>query len=64
VTAAPDKVPRPRLEQLATGGRMVIPVGPEGGMQRLRRITKTPEGLREETLEYVRFVPMTWEAEK
>jgi protein-L-isoaspartate(D-aspartate) O-methyltransferase len=59
VTAAPERVPRPLLEQLKMGGRLIIPVG--AGDQELIRITKTPEGLRREELLGVRFVPMTGE---
>jgi protein-L-isoaspartate(D-aspartate) O-methyltransferase len=68
VTAAPDHVPRPLLEQLAPGGRLVIPVGE--GVQQLevhRRLPEDgPEGpvyVREVVLP-VRFVPMTGEAER
>ncbi len=67
VTAAPDHVPRPLLEQLAPGGRLVIPVGE--GLQQLevhrRRLQDGPEGpvyVREIVLP-VRFVPMTGEAQ-
>lgn len=63
VTAAPEKVPQPLLDQLAEGGRLVVPVGGQGRMQWLKRYTKTAEGLQEETLEAVRFVPMTGEAQ-
>ena len=61
VTAAPDKVPRPLIEQLKVGGRMIIPVG--SWFQNLRLITKTSDGLREKNVMPVRFVPMTGEAE-
>jgi protein-L-isoaspartate(D-aspartate) O-methyltransferase len=65
VTAAPDHVPQPLIDQLKPGGRMVIPVGRTGGVQRLKRITKNNDGApNEETLDLVRFVPMTGEAEK
>jgi len=64
VTAAPDHVPEPLKEQLAPGGRLVIPVGPEGGVQELLVLTKTEHGLREEKLIPVRFVPMTGEAQR
>lgn len=64
LTAAPEKVPQPLVDQLALGGRLVAPVGSEGGLQWLRRYKKTPKGLTEETLEAVRFVPMTGEAQK
>jgi protein-L-isoaspartate(D-aspartate) O-methyltransferase len=60
VTAAPDHVPQPLIDQLADGGRLVLPVG--GGSQELVRITKGPGGLERETLFGVRFVPMTGEA--
>lgn len=58
VTAAPDAVPEALLEQLAPGGRMVLPVGPVGGQQRLLRITRTDSGFEEENLAGVSFVPM------
>lgn len=44
VTAAPEHVPQPLTEQLAAGGRLVIPVGPGGIHQTLRVITKRPDG--------------------
>jgi len=56
VTAAPDVVPPRLVEQLAVGGRMVIPVG--RGDQDLRVLRKLPGGLREESSLAVRFVPM------
>lgn len=59
VTAAPETVPQALLDQLAPGGRMVIPVGPAGGVQELIRIRKTPAGiLSTEEIIPVRFVPM------
>lgn len=61
VTAAPERVPPPLLEQLKPGGRLVIPVGKR--FQQLKRIVKTPEGIKEEPLLDVLFVPMTGEAE-
>lgn len=64
VTAAPDHVPQPLIDQLKPGGRMVIPVGETGRVQHLKRLTKKEDGsVAEETLELVRFVPMTGEAE-
>lgn len=60
VTAAPDHVPRPLLEQLKTGGVLVIPVGPVGGYQELWRITRLgPDRYESESLGGVRFVPLT-----
>jgi protein-L-isoaspartate(D-aspartate) O-methyltransferase len=61
VTAAPDHIPEPLIEQLRQGGRMVIPVG--DFYQELVVIEKTPEGLVKRRSIPVRFVPMTGEAE-
>lgn len=58
VTAAPETVPESLLEQLAVGGRMVIPVGAFSSGQQLKVITHTPEGFVEQNLDDVRFVPM------
>ena len=44
VTAAPDHVPQPLVDQLAPGGRMVIPVGRQHGIQDLLVITKAADG--------------------
>ncbi len=62
VTAAPDHVPQPLIDQLKTGGRLVIPVG--DFYQDLSVITRTKKGLQKENIIPVRFVPMTGEAEK
>jgi protein-L-isoaspartate(D-aspartate) O-methyltransferase len=62
VTAAPDHVPQPLIDQLAVGGRLIIPVG--ATYQELIRITRTKEGVRRESIIPVRFVPMTGEAER
>ncbi len=65
VTAAPDHVPQPLVDQLKVGGRMVIPVGPRGRVQELRLLEKQKDGSVKTTmLSLVRFVPMTGEAEK
>ena len=56
VTAAPPEIPPALLEQLAEGGRLVIPVGDE--IQQLRAVTRTPSGYEETRHEAVRFVPM------
>jgi protein-L-isoaspartate(D-aspartate) O-methyltransferase len=61
VTAAPDHVPKPLVEQLAMGGRMVLPLGDE--FQKLVRLTKSAGGVRADTLLPVRFVPMTGKAQ-
>ncbi len=62
VTAAPDHVPRPLIEQLKPGGRMVIPVGPQLLGQDLLLIRKAADGrtISERKLA-VRFVPLTRE---
>jgi protein-L-isoaspartate(D-aspartate) O-methyltransferase len=57
VTAAPREVPAKLLEQLAPGGRLVIPVG-DSNLQRLRIVTRTSSGFDEQQHEAVRFVPM------
>lgn len=62
VTAAPDHVPQPLVDQLKIGGRLVIPVGEL--FQELILVTKTEKGIKKENVIPVRFVPMTGEAEK
>lgn len=60
VTAAPEQVPQPLLDQLKPGGIMVIPVGEQGKVQQLKVITKKADGSLQETSAFaVRFVPMT-----
>jgi len=61
VTAAPEHVPKPLLDQLAIGGRLVIPVG-EHGDQQLKVFTLYSDKTTTESLMEVRFVPMTGEA--
>ena len=61
VTAAPEKIPPPLLEQLAIGGRLVIPVG--SAQQELLVIMRTESGYRRESVIPVRFVPMTGKAD-
>jgi protein-L-isoaspartate(D-aspartate) O-methyltransferase len=63
VTAAPQRIPAPLLEQLRPGGRLVIPVGPMHAAQELRVVEKDDDGdLRERSVVPVRFVPLTGEA--
>ena len=57
VTAAPDAIPPPLLDQLAEGGRMIVPVGPAGGTQDLTLVTNDDGKLTRRTLAPVRFVP-------
>jgi protein-L-isoaspartate(D-aspartate) O-methyltransferase len=66
VTAAPEQVPKPLLEQLAVGGRIVIPVGPAEEVQELELWTRIRGGddagaFRTDTLLPVRFVPFAGE---
>jgi protein-L-isoaspartate(D-aspartate) O-methyltransferase len=62
VTASPPVLPQPLLDQLKTGGRMVIPIEEEH--QELKLIIKKKSGLKTKRITPVRFVPMTGEAEK
>jgi protein-L-isoaspartate(D-aspartate) O-methyltransferase len=58
LTAAAGAVPPALIDQLGPGGIMVLPLGPERGDQDLVRLARTDEGIREETLAAVRFVPL------
>lgn len=62
VTAAPDHIPQPLIEQLTDGGIMVIPVGPPGWNQTLWKVEKK-DGMVITTkiTDYVAFVPLTRE---
>jgi protein-L-isoaspartate(D-aspartate) O-methyltransferase len=62
VTAAPDRIPDPLVEQLSIGARMVIPLG--DFYQQLMVIKKTDAGVEERSVIPVRFVPMTGEIER
>ena len=59
VTAAPDHIPEPLIEQLVTDGKLVIPVGT--WFQELLVLEKTADGLVEERSLPVRFVPLVSE---
>ncbi|MCG8442909.1 MAG: protein-L-isoaspartate(D-aspartate) O-methyltransferase [Caulobacterales bacterium] len=62
VTAAAEHAPTPLIEQLAPGGRLVIPVGPHDGGQDLQVIAKDAGGAVSTThVTAVRFVPLTRE---
>jgi len=59
VTCAPDHIPQPLVEQLADGGRMVIPVGPPGAYQTLWLVEREGTKVRSTRLMGVAFVPLT-----
>ena len=63
VTAAPDHVPGPLVDQLKEGGRVIIPVG-SGWNQELYILEKQDGEVKKQAVLPVRFVPMTGEAEK
>jgi protein-L-isoaspartate(D-aspartate) O-methyltransferase len=66
VTAGSPDIPQPLVDQIAIGGRLVIPVG-DAFVQDLFRVTKTEEGVKREDLGGCRFVKLIgkygWEAE-
>ena len=63
VTCAPEAVPAPLVAQLREGGRMIIPVGPQGGPQQLYRLEKRGGRLEQTAVLPVAFVPMTGAAQ-
>jgi protein-L-isoaspartate(D-aspartate) O-methyltransferase len=65
VGAAAAKFPKPLMQQLAVGGVMVIPVGPDGGVQSLYRVQKVKDSAKFDEDDYViknllgvRYVPL------
>jgi protein-L-isoaspartate(D-aspartate) O-methyltransferase len=58
VTAAADHIPQPLKDQLAEGGRLVMPVGDPATVQQLILLTKRKCKISEQRLEPVRFVPL------
>lgn len=60
LTAAPDHIPQPLIDQLKPGGRMVLPVGEVWSTQRLTLITRDADGqISEQPVMAVGFVPLT-----
>ncbi|WP_189603007.1 protein-L-isoaspartate(D-aspartate) O-methyltransferase [Salinimicrobium marinum] len=60
VTAAPENIPPKLIEQLKTGGKMIIPVGPISSTQQLQLVEKRKDGkINTKNLFPVRFVPFT-----
>lgn len=62
LTAAPDHIPQPLIDQLKIGGRLILPVGEDP--QSLELIRRTADGVMRSTLLSVTFVPMTGQAQK
>ncbi len=61
VTAAAEKIPQPLVDQLAEGGRMILPVGPAFEVQNLVLVTRRNGEIKSKKLFSVRFVPFTRE---
>jgi protein-L-isoaspartate(D-aspartate) O-methyltransferase len=57
VTAAPNEIPKPLIDQLAENGRLVIPVGEPGAAQELILLVKKNGKIEKSRLTFVRFVP-------
>ncbi len=58
VTCAPEQIPEALVRQLDEGGRMIIPVGRQGTVQKLVRAVKKKGRIVAKDVMYVRFVPM------
>jgi len=58
VTAAAEEIPEALVEQLAEGGKMVLPLGPRDGVQRIVKLTKMAGSVTQQNLIAVRFVPL------
>jgi protein-L-isoaspartate(D-aspartate) O-methyltransferase len=63
VSAAADHLPPPLAQQLAEGGRLVIPIGPPGDEQTLWKFVKRHGALRAQKLGLVAFVPLRRDAD-
>jgi protein-L-isoaspartate(D-aspartate) O-methyltransferase len=59
VTAAPDHLPQPLITQLRDGGRMVVPIGPQGAIQTLWLFVRSGDDVQASNLGEVVFVPLT-----
>ncbi len=62
LTAAPEYIPQPLLDQLAMGGRLILPLGKR--VQRLILMKRAQDGWQKDVLLPVAFVPMTGEAQE
>ena len=58
VAAAAPRIPEALVQQLAAGGRMILPLASSSGEQRLVLIERGARGFKESELDPVRFVPM------
>ena len=58
VTAAPDHLPAPLIQQLSNGGRLLIPIGPTGGYQTMWKFIKEGDQVKAYNLGSVSFVPL------
>ena len=58
VTAAAEAIPQKLVDELAEGGVMVLPLGEHNGPQRIVKLTRGEEGITQEELIWVRFVPL------
>jgi len=58
VTAAAETIPQALVDELAVGGVMILPLGEHDGPQRLVKLTRSEEGVAQEDLIWVRFVPL------
>jgi protein-L-isoaspartate(D-aspartate) O-methyltransferase len=58
VTAAAEMIPQALVDELADGGVMVLPLGPHSGPQQLVKLSKGEQGIKQEDLIGVRFVPL------
>lgn len=61
VAAGGPQVPRPLLEQLAPGGRLLLPLGERAGAQVLTLVRRTGDGFERQTIGDARFVPLIGE---
>ena len=60
VTAAPEQIPEPLIDQLAVGGKLVVPVGEQNRTQSLQVLDKAPDGeIRVTDILPALFVPFT-----
>lgn len=64
VTAAPDHLPLPLVQQLKEGGRLVIPIGPVGGYQTMWQFVRQGEDVTARNLGGVSFVPLVSEGDQ